>query len=105
MASQVLVAESLWARLRGMLARPAPGPGEGMLLAPCRAVHMFGMRYPLDIAFLRRDGEVVAIYEALAPGARTGLHRDAWAALELPAGTLSGSGVRVGDRLTWEDQP
>jgi uncharacterized membrane protein (UPF0127 family) len=84
-----------------MLARPAPLPGEGLLLSPCRSIHMYGMRYPLDVAFLDARGGVVASYPCLSPGARTRWHRQAAHALELPAGTLETSGTRVGDVLTW----
>ncbi|HKP48867.1 MAG TPA: DUF192 domain-containing protein [Gemmatimonadales bacterium] len=101
LGGRVLLANRWLTRLRGMLARPAPLPGEGLLLSPCRSVHMFGMRYPLDVAFLDDRGGVVASYPALAPGARTRWHRQAVHALELPAGTLESSGTRVGDVLIW----
>jgi uncharacterized membrane protein (UPF0127 family) len=101
LGSRVKLADGWLSRLRGMLARPAPLPGEGMLLSPCRSVHMFGMRFPLDVAFLDAGGSVVASYPALRPGARTRWHRRAAHALELPAGTLENSGTQVGDILVW----
>jgi uncharacterized membrane protein (UPF0127 family) len=64
---------------------------------------MFGMRYPLDIAFLDSRGAVVASYPALRPGSRTRWHRRAVHALELPAGTLASSDTRVGDVLVWSE--
>ena len=96
---RVGVADSFWLRLRGLLGRPPPGPGEGLLIRPCRAVHMHGMKYALDVVFLRRDGGVVAAYPFLTPGARTRWHRSAADALELPAGTLEATGTREGDVL------
>lgn len=102
-AARVGVADGIWLRLRGMLGRPAPGPEEGLLLLPCRAVHMMGMRYPIDVAFLDRKGQVVAAYPDLAPGGRTKYHREAWAALELAPGTLARTGTRVGHRLEWQE--
>ncbi len=101
LGGRVLLANRWLTRLRGMLARPAPLPGEGLLLSPCRSIHMYGMRYPLDVAFLDDRGGVVASYPALPPGARTRWHRQAVHALELPAGTLESSGTRVGDILIW----
>lgn len=101
LGSTVMVAESSLARLRGMLGRPAPGAGEGMLLAPCRGVHTYGMRYPLDVVFLDQEGMVVAIYPALPPGTRTPLIRGASFALELPPGTVEASGTLLGDALSW----
>lgn len=96
-------ASSLFTRLRGLLNRSALGPGEGLLLAPCRSVHMYGMRFSIDVAFLDRGGRVVAVYERLAPGQRTRWHRRAYAALELPAGTLRATGTALGDHLTLEE--
>jgi uncharacterized protein len=101
LGSRIGLADGWFDRLRGMLARPAPLPGEGLLLSPCRSIHMYGMRFPLDVAFLDADGRVVANYPCLAPGSRTRWHREAAHALELPAGTLQSSGTGVGDVLSW----
>jgi uncharacterized membrane protein (UPF0127 family) len=101
LGARIGLADGWLARLRGMLARPAPGPGEGLLLTPCSSVHMYGMRFPLDIAFLDRRGTVVAIYPSLAPGSRTRWHRNAAHALELSAGALLESGTSIGDVLVW----
>ena len=63
---------------------------------------MFGMKVPLDVALVDREGAVVALYPGLAPGARTSLHSAARRALELPTGTLAETGTVVGDVLTWQ---
>jgi len=101
LGTRVGMADRWWSRLRGLLGRPAPVPGEGLLLVPCRSVHMVGMRYALDVAFVDHDGTVVATYHALPPGSRTSWHRRARAALELPVGTLRRTNTREGDALTW----
>ncbi|CAA9317594.1 MAG: hypothetical protein AVDCRST_MAG68-2745 [uncultured Gemmatimonadetes bacterium] len=98
--SRVAVADRWWLRLRGLLGRPPLAAGEGLLLDPCRAVHMLGMSYPLDVAFVDELRRVVAIYPGLAPRARTGFHAARYA-LELPVGTLERSGTSVGDTLSW----
>ena len=101
LGTRIGVADGWWSRLRGLLGRPAPAEGEGLLLLPCRSVHTFGMRYPLDVAFLDRAGSVIAAYHALPPGARSRWHRFAYAALELPPGTLRRTDTSAGDTLTW----
>ena len=104
LGTRIGLADSWLGRLRGMTGRPAPQAGEGLLLTPCRSVHMFGIRFPLDVAFLDRAGVVVASYPSLRPGAHTKWHWDAVHALELPAGTLERSGTAKGDVLCWSVQ-
>ncbi len=99
LARRVMLADTWWTRLRGMMGRPEPAADEGMLLVPCRSVHMYWMKYPLDVAFLAPDGRIVATYHGLAPSRRSKRHGDANRALELRAGTLAAKRAEVGDRL------
>ena len=101
LGSRIGMADRWLLRLRGMLVQPAPRPGEGLLLTPCRSVHMYGMRFPLDVAFLDQGGAVIALYPSLPPGSRTRWHRNAAHALELPSGALAQSGTGLGDVLVW----
>lgn len=103
--ARVRLANRWWARLRGLLGRRPLAEGEGLMLVPCRAVHMFGMRYPVDVLFVDRTGGVVATYHRLAPGSRSKWHRGAVAALEVPAGTLATTETQPGDSLIWYPNP
>jgi uncharacterized membrane protein (UPF0127 family) len=73
-----------------------------MLITPCRAVHMLGMKYPLDVVFLDRDARVVGLEQELAPGAKSAWYAKAKHALELPAGSIALSGTRIGDSFVIE---
>jgi uncharacterized membrane protein (UPF0127 family) len=100
LGSDVGVADTFWTRLKGLLGAPPLQPGEGLLLEGCQAVHMFGMKQPLDIAFMGGEGRVIALYHDLRPGRRSKYHGKARQALELPVGTLRRTDTRVGDLLT-----
>lgn len=104
LGTRIGVADRWWLRLRGLSGRADLPTGEGLLLRPCRAVHMMGMKFPLDVAFLDAANRVIARYERLAPGGRTGWHRGAQAALELPAGTLAATGTQEGDVIEYHQE-
>jgi uncharacterized protein len=104
LGNRIGVADTWWLRLRGLGGRDGLLPGEGLLLRPCRAVHMRGMRFPLDVAFLDAANRVVASYRWLKPGAWTRWHSGARAALELPAGTLSATGTEDGDLVEYLEE-
>jgi uncharacterized membrane protein (UPF0127 family) len=99
----VEVADGFFTRLRGLLGREGLGRGEGLLIVPSRGVHMFGMRFSLDILLLDRERKVAASYRALAPGKATGMHRGVRYALELPVGVIDASGTGEGDSIDWDE--
>jgi uncharacterized membrane protein (UPF0127 family) len=100
------VARSWLARLRGLIGHPGLAPGEGLYLPGTNGVHMFFMRFPIDVVFVGPAGNddarpVLALKSNLAPW--TGIVwwvRGASGAIEVPAGSLAASGLRVGDHVT-----
>jgi uncharacterized membrane protein (UPF0127 family) len=70
-----------------------------MYLVPCKWIHMFGMRFPIDVAFLSSSGRILALHHSLAPNRLSRPVLRAEGALELPATTLQTTGTRVGDQI------
>ncbi len=104
-ASGVVVAERLrsahthWTRLCGLLGTSRLALGDGLWIRPCRQVHMFGMRYAIDVVFLDERLDVVHTIPELAPWAVSARIDAATSVVELPAGTLARVGLAPGARL------
>ncbi|GAB1337548.1 DUF192 domain-containing protein [Streptomyces sp. E-15] len=93
------ISASYRARTRGLLGRDSVD--GAMLLSPASGVHTFGMRIPIDVAYLDRRLRVVAV-RTMDPG-RLGLPRlRARHVLEAAAGAMAGWGVRAGARVEVE---
>ena len=101
-ADRVARAASVGSRLKGLLGRSALADGEGLHLVPCNSIHMFFMRFPIDVAFLDAQGRVVRAVHGIRPWRATRLHLKARSALELAAGTLARTHTQEGDLLTFE---
>ncbi len=101
-----LLAETAFARLRGLLGRSGFSSGEGMLLRPASSIHTGFMRFPIDAVFLDSTDRVVKIAADLRPW-RMAACRGARAVLELPAGEAAKRGLRPGVSLTqvWRSAP
>jgi uncharacterized membrane protein (UPF0127 family) len=95
--AEVEVARSFAARSRGLLGRE--GVTTGLVLEPASSVHTFGMRFAIDVAYVARDGRVLAV--STMPPQRMGLPRwrSRWI-LETEAGRMSSWGIRPGRRLS-----
>lgn len=86
-------------RLKGLLGRTGLEPDEGLLLKPAPAIHTFFMRFTIDAVFVDRDMRVVGVAPRLRPW-RWARRKQARAVLELAAGESDRRGVRVGERLS-----
>jgi hypothetical protein len=97
LAHRVEAALDRASRNRGLLGRDGLDD-TALILAPCSAVHTFFMRFPIDVAFVDRDGVVVKVTSNLRPWRVAGAWR-AFAVCELASGTLGRAGTRRGSRL------
>jgi uncharacterized protein len=86
------------ARARGLLGTSTLEEPCGLWLAPCSAVHMIGMRYSIDVVFMRQDGTVLKVVSALKPWSAA-LCLRAQAVLELRTGMAASLALRPGMRL------
>ncbi|MGH8976980.1 MAG: DUF192 domain-containing protein [Acidimicrobiia bacterium] len=81
-------------RRRGLMQRDAL---EGvMVIRPCRQVHTFGMRFPLDVAFCDRYGFVLHT-ATMTPRRVSRFVWRSYFAIEASAGAFDRWGLRLGD--------
>ncbi|UCG51297.1 MAG: DUF192 domain-containing protein [Candidatus Latescibacterota bacterium] len=96
-ASRVEWAGTSETRRRGLLGRGHLDPDEGIYIVPTQWIHMFGMRFPIDVAFLASDGRVLFVHHGLKPNRLSRLVWRAEGALEIAAGMLKTTNTTVGD--------
>jgi uncharacterized protein len=95
-AIPVQVAASYRARTRGLLGRD--GIDGLLMLTPCGNVHTFRMRFTIDVAYLDKKFNVIAV-RTMKPG-RLGLPRlRSRHVLESKAGAMEEWGVRPGAQV------
>ncbi len=100
-ASEVEIAETGWARLKGLIGRSVQDfpQGRGLWISPSQGIHTIGMSFPIDVAYLDSKGRIIKLYHRLAPFRVAGLKLRAQGVLELPAGALARTRTEVGDTL------
>ena len=92
-------AGSFWLRAKGLLGRKQLLEGEALILERCKSVHMFFMRFPIDVVFCNEANEVVRICSELHPWRISPYVAKADYVVELPAATAAVKELQVGDRL------
>lgn len=99
LAENVVLANTFFMRLRGLIARRRLAPTEALWLRPCNGVHTWWMHYAIDVIFLDRELRIVKLVENMRPFRLTAPHREARSVLEMTAHSISHANLKVGDQL------
>ena len=99
------VARTFWRRLVGLLGKNFLPRGRGLVIWPCRSVHTVGMAFPIDVAFVDREGRICTILEQMKPGRFSPTVKDALYVIEAPAGTFREVGAELHDEVALEKLP
>jgi uncharacterized protein len=95
------MARTSWSRFVGLMGRQSLAAGAGLWIEPCNSIHMFFMRFAIDVLFLDRQRRVKKVMLNLKPWRISPIVFGARTVVELPAGTLADRGL-VGSQLTLE---
>ena len=98
LADRAGVANTPETRNRGLLKHTSLAKGDGLWISPTQAVHMFFMKFALDLVYLDRQKKVVKVRTNVKPW-RLSASLRAHSVLELPVGTIEESRTTVGDQL------
>lgn len=102
MLATLELADTPLARMVGLLGRDELADDDGLLIDPCHSIHTWFMRFPIDVLFMTREGEVVTIFDALPPFRLASGTRRARLTIELPAGARRRANLVVGSHLKVE---
>lgn len=99
LADRVKIASTFITRLIGLLDRAYLNVGEGLVISPSNSIHMFFMRFAIDVLFLDKKGRVVAILRSFKPWKLSRIYFNAYSVIELPAGVIDKTDTREGDLI------
>ncbi len=99
LAAQVAVAKNILKRIKGLLGKSEFNIGEALWIEPCNSIHTFCMKFPIDVVFLNKKNQVIAIRKSLYPNRITPVYIHAAGVLELPEGIVVATSTRVGDEI------
>jgi len=100
-ASELEIATSFAARSQGLLGRSGLKPDTGLLIDPCSSIHMWFMRFPIDVIFLDKKNRVVGLRRNVKPWGMAWSWRGV-KTLELPVGVIASTKTQVGDIVAFQ---
>ena len=102
-AERAVLADTSFARMKGLLGRPGLHDGEALVITRCNSIHMFLMRFSIDVVFVDRSWMVVGLVRGIKPFCLSPVFWKADSAVVLPAGTIQRTGLQVGQVLVLDE--
>jgi uncharacterized protein len=99
------LANTFISRTKGLLGKKSISENEGLYFPNCNSIHMFFMRFPIDVLFLDRNQTVVAYLENFKPWRLQFPVKSAVNTLELPTHTIKKHGIKIGDTIVLTHDP
>jgi uncharacterized protein len=100
-ASELEIATSFAARSQGLLGRSGLKPDTGLLIDPCSSIHMWFMRFPIDVVFLDKKNRVVGLKRNVKPWGMAWSWRGT-KTIELPVGVIAATRTQIGDIVAFQ---
>ena len=95
----VTAADTIFARLRGLIGRLKLRSDEGIWVVPSRGVHTVGVLFPVDLIYLNEKSQVIHVEENFPRFSIAPIRTQADSVLELPTHTIYSSQTQPGDQL------
>ncbi len=99
LANNVLVADSFFLRLKGLLGKKQLDPEIALVIKPGNSIHTFFMQFDIDVLFLDKQFNVIAILEQLKPFRVSPIFFKSSIVVELAPGKAKALNVSLGDNL------
>jgi len=97
------LADTAISRMVGLLGRKTIAPDEGLIITHCRSIHMFFMKFAIDVIFTDKNNKVLGLVKNIKPFCMSPYFFKARNAIELFPGTIEKTTTAIGDKIIFED--
>ena len=96
------IADTAISRLVGLLNRSSLPKKSALIITECRSIHMFFMKFAIDVIFVNKKDQVVGLVKRIKPFRLSPYFLRASYVIEIPPGTIEETNTSVGDLLVLE---
>ncbi len=98
-SEQAKMADNFFLRSIGLILEKHFSEGKGLIIKPCCSIHTFFMKFNIDILFINKNNEIIALYENVKPWRILPIHATSSYVIELPSKTISDKNICKNDLI------
>ena len=98
-AQNGVTADTFLSRMTGLLNKKSLPKGEALVITRCKSIHMFFMRFPIDVIFVDKNDHVVGLVQRIKPFQMSPVFFKSQYAIEVSEGVIEQTGTSVDDKI------
>ncbi|MDF2884768.1 MAG: hypothetical protein K0R54_5338 [Clostridiaceae bacterium] len=98
-SENLTVADTYFKRLKGLMFTKELPSQNALQIIPCSEIHTFFMNYSIDVLYLDGNNNIVYMDEKLQSGKIGKYVKNARSVIELPAGKIKETNIKVGQTV------
>jgi len=95
------ITTSFYDRFKGLLGRKEIKHDEALIIIPCNSIHMFFMKFPIDVIFIDKNDRVCEIIQNIEPWRVSKIIKEAKYVIELKTGKIEKVNIEIGDLICY----
>ncbi|MBW8384265.1 MAG: DUF192 domain-containing protein [Youngiibacter sp.] len=92
-------ADTFVSRFKGLLGRESLDSDCGLIIEPCNSIHCFFMKFPIDVAFVDKDNQVIKVIKDMKPYSLSPIVSGSRFVIEANSGAFEGK-LKEGDKIS-----
>lgn len=101
-SQHVVLADTFLKRLKGLMFSKHIAQYESLLIQPCKSIHTFFMRFPIDVLFLSNTNQIIGLYSDLRPFRISKVFPKATRVLEMQSGIIHTVKISLDDHVRFD---
>ncbi len=86
-------------RLVGLMGKNNIEEESALCIKPCNSIHMFFMRFSIDVVFLDAEGSAIWLIEHMKPWQISKIVKKSTCVIEMPCGAIKKKKIKLYDKI------
>lgn len=95
------ITSNFYDRFKGLLGKKEIKNDEALIIKPCNSIHMFFMKFSIDVIFIDKNDRVCEMIKNIKPWKVSKIIKEAKYVIELKSGKIEEHNIEIGDLISY----
>lgn len=95
------ITSGFYDRFKGLMGKKEIKHDEALIIKPCNSIHMFFMKFSIDVIFIDKNDRVCEMIKNIKPWKVSKIIKEAKYVIELKSDKINNHNIEIGDLISY----